>query len=1046
MNKKKLLSMLVVIALVFSLMPQAISSPAHAVTFSDISGHWAADYIQRAVNQGFVQGFEDGTFLPDAPVTRAQFTTMINRALGNNATTNITFADVPHFEWFFNYVQRGVAAAFIFGDDPQTFRPNDSISRQEAAVIVSRIIPAPNSMGNLNVFPDRASIADWAVTAFQRVNGSGYMGGFDDGNLHPTLPLTRAQAALIIGNILVNENIVRTDNHLVRNNNATLTNTIFTNGVTIHSELGNGRATIENSVILGNLLVQGGGDAANNGVIVSNSRIASATIDRAADPVRFTVSGESVVVSLAAARTATIQTQSLAGGLHGSGINNLRTLSNSDITLLGNFPRVTVDGANADLQVSSGTVTNLIVSSAARNSSITVDTGATVSTAQVDAQSSFHGQGNVTIMNANASGITYERRPGSINTSTGVSAPTLVSPQAAITFNPANGATRVSRTNPRITITFSTPMTLDNGNDIRNVDIVQGLIDVRRGAANGTRIDYTATINATRTVITITPDANFNEDTTYFVHIPANSFRDAEGNRNVAHTISFSTGDDSRFVTFSPVRNATGVARTVNPTITFTEAVETNAGGLLNTAFFDTNTIIFRTGTTATGGQAVPFDVTWNANQRRVTISPINQLVDGQVYFLGIANNRVRTSSGQNVIHENITFTVGAAAQHTITFNANGGTGTMANATVNTGANFTIPANAFTRPDQRFTGWRTVAAATGGTAHAAGATINNVTANITLFAQWQAATVRAGAQSGTLTQGTAGNVTFPVTTTNFPNGAHTLSILGAPAGVTGTITNITGNSATLTLNTTAATPQGTHAIRIALGGSSSTNFNLVVGAAAPVEPSYSISLTPTGTHVFPQATEGYAQRDALTVTVRNTGNRPTGALRVDLEGDNHASFVLNTSQLESIAVGTTTRTFTVRPGTGLAPGTYRATVVVRGDNFILQELEISFTVTADTPPNISLDRGGTVALPLNEYLVVIVTNNGGNPTGPLNVSVNSPFRLSNLTLPSIAPGDTARFTVDHLPTVASGEHEGIVTVSGGANLNTAVFTVTLYVP
>ena len=50
-------------------------------TFTDIQRHWAQDYIERAAELGWIRGFEDGTFCPDAYITRAQAMTMINRML-----------------------------------------------------------------------------------------------------------------------------------------------------------------------------------------------------------------------------------------------------------------------------------------------------------------------------------------------------------------------------------------------------------------------------------------------------------------------------------------------------------------------------------------------------------------------------------------------------------------------------------------------------------------------------------------------------------------------------------------------------------------------------------------------------------------------------------------------------------------------------------------------------------------------------------------------------------------------------------------------------
>ena len=61
-------------------------------TFSDIQGHWAEKYIQRAAELGWIKGFEDGTFRPDTYITRAQAMTMINRVLNRIPEEN---SDLP---------------------------------------------------------------------------------------------------------------------------------------------------------------------------------------------------------------------------------------------------------------------------------------------------------------------------------------------------------------------------------------------------------------------------------------------------------------------------------------------------------------------------------------------------------------------------------------------------------------------------------------------------------------------------------------------------------------------------------------------------------------------------------------------------------------------------------------------------------------------------------------------------------------------------------------------------------------------------------------
>ena len=81
-------------------------------TFSDISGHWAEEYIRRVAGLDWIKGFEDGTFRPDSYITRAEAITMINRVLNRipeepddllPGTT--VWADCNPGDWFYLAVQ-----------------------------------------------------------------------------------------------------------------------------------------------------------------------------------------------------------------------------------------------------------------------------------------------------------------------------------------------------------------------------------------------------------------------------------------------------------------------------------------------------------------------------------------------------------------------------------------------------------------------------------------------------------------------------------------------------------------------------------------------------------------------------------------------------------------------------------------------------------------------------------------------------------------------------------------------------------------------------
>jgi hypothetical protein len=143
-------------------------------------------------------------------------------------------------------------------------------------------------------------------------------------------------------------------------------------------------------------------------------------------------------------------------------------------------------------------------------------------------------------------------------------------------------------------------------------------------------------------------------------------------------------------------------------------------------------------------------------------------------------------------------------------------------------------------------------------------------------------------------------------------------------------------------------------------GSKSGTATVTVTAAPPA-PVYSISLDASGTHTFPAVTAGYGAQTAKTVTVTNTGNQATGALTIGLSGDTSA-FDLSKTSIADIANGAND-TFTVKPNTGLAAGTYTATVTVSGGNITSQSFNVSFTVNPApaTLYTITFDaNGGTV--------------------------------------------------------------------------------------
>jgi hypothetical protein len=109
-------------------------------------------------------------------------------------------------------------------------------------------------------------------------------------------------------------------------------------------------------------------------------------------------------------------------------------------------------------------------------------------------------------------------------------------------------------------------------------------------------------------------------------------------------------------------------------------------------------------------------------------------------------------------------------------------------------------------------------------------------------------------------------------------------------------------------------------------------------------PNYGISLNASGNYTFATDTCSYSDQPEYGITISNAGNQPTGALTITLSGESSNRFILSTTNVADIAPGERAA-FTVVPKTGLAAGTYIATVTINGSNGLSASFDVSFTVT-----------------------------------------------------------------------------------------------------
>jgi len=190
---------------------------AAIVDFKDTSAHWAKEYIGRLAARGVVNGMGDNYYQPDTSLTRAQFLAMLAKTiygLDVSQTAPAGFTDVPAAEWYYSYINWGYASGIVNGIDETTFAPNDNITREQMAIMLSNftrytelVLPETGTGAS---FTDSGKISPWATEAVGKIVSSGVMGGYPEGNYIPQGKATRAEAATVVYKlIIIRDNIAK---------------------------------------------------------------------------------------------------------------------------------------------------------------------------------------------------------------------------------------------------------------------------------------------------------------------------------------------------------------------------------------------------------------------------------------------------------------------------------------------------------------------------------------------------------------------------------------------------------------------------------------------------------------------------------------------------------------------------------------------------------------------------------------------------------------------------------------------------------------------
>ena len=186
--------------------PDTVDTTVEGLPYKDVKGHWALDSIKYAYDKGLMNGTGKTSFAPDETLNRAMLATIIYRLAGSPAVSasgnGAAYSDVAGSTWYSDAVAWASANGIVTGYTDGTFRPDAKITRQELAAMLYRYAKLTgcdvSALTDLAGYADKADIGSWALTALEWANAEKLVNGRTETTIVPAGSATRAEAATIL--------------------------------------------------------------------------------------------------------------------------------------------------------------------------------------------------------------------------------------------------------------------------------------------------------------------------------------------------------------------------------------------------------------------------------------------------------------------------------------------------------------------------------------------------------------------------------------------------------------------------------------------------------------------------------------------------------------------------------------------------------------------------------------------------------------------------------------------------------------------------------
>jgi hypothetical protein len=412
-----------ILCTIFTL-PPTVSSASGQEELVDIKAHWAEDVIRKWVNQGLAKGYGDGQFGPNISITRAEFVTLLNRIFGYEKTSEKSFPDVKAGAWYASEIAKAYKAGIIAGDNNGNMNPEVVISRQEAAVMLTRaFLLAGEHPDDALKYSDLDQIAEWALDSVGIMTKQGYVSGRPGNLFAPQGNLSRSEAVKMIDNVmgeLINTEGIYTrvfpGNIVISSPGVTLKDTYIAGDLYLTEGLGSNTMQLIGVEVKGRAIIAGGNETK---IHLSDTLIEQDVLVLGEEgETTITVEGLTEVGTVIANGDILLSEQDLVGEGFKS-ISLAGTTAGKEVVLKGDFDEIAVEAPQSNVMLETGMIGSLVVNKEAAGIKLSAEDSTVIESLILYAEAEVTGGNSIKHAIIASGGVKMDQKPEKVTISEG---------------------------------------------------------------------------------------------------------------------------------------------------------------------------------------------------------------------------------------------------------------------------------------------------------------------------------------------------------------------------------------------------------------------------------------------------------------------------------------------------------------------------------------------------------------------------------------------------------------------------------------------------